>query len=251
MLLFSSMILLLLSITLVSFSFYSTTRNTLVRLDDSDVVSQYIGGKRAADSALFKALIRGRESTIPAVSRHYDRTTQHDCDEYPQPNHSHHLGGKQHQHQQPQQGHQGYHPMKPMLNMTLCKDKCGETNDNSMESSSHSRSGSTNSSNCKSYITPLSECYNSGVLFPNDPSWSAGKDVLDIVICQTLIRRIYGNSTNNGTCIPSSTNNPNNDDDQFQIPMNTCVGPFGQPRPWGYFQLVTPTTTTTTTTAIL
>ena len=96
----------------------------------------------------------------------------------------------------------------PQLNMTLCVDKCaGE--------------------NCKSYIIPISTCYGSSELFPNDPSWS-GKDVRDDVICQTLVRTIF--DTENSTCLGIG--------DTFEIPMNECVGPFGKPRPWGSFALV-------------
>ena len=95
---------------------------------------------------------------------------------------------------------------KPHLNMTLCTGKCV--------------------GDCKSYITPVSECYNSGDLFPGDPNWS-GLDVLDTVICQTLVRTIF--QTSNGTCQFSDS------DDRFQIPLEECVGPFGKPRPWGTF----------------
>lgn len=122
-----------------------------------------------------------------------------------------HMGMLRQDHHGPQQQE------KPILNMTLCEDKCY------LES------------NCTSYLSPISECYDSGALFPNDPSWS-GKDVLDTVICQTLIRRIFG-SSRNGTCVASPSED---DDDRFQIPLNECVGPFGQPRPWGMFQLVMP-----------
>ena len=108
-------------------------------------------------------------------------------------------------HQTPQE------EMTILLNMTLCSDKCaGE--------------------NCKSYVTPINECYSSRLLFPNDPSWS-GKDVHDaIAICQTqtLTRTIY--DTDNSTCRDTV--------DKFRIPLNECVGPFGKPRPWGSFHLI-------------
>jgi hypothetical protein len=97
---------------------------------------------------------------------------------------------------------------KPRMNMTLCHDKC--------------RSG------CTTYVTPISECYSSGKLFPNDPSWS-GLDVFDTVICQTLTRRIFQSS--DGLCSSS-------DSDKFLINLEECVGPFGKPRPWGKFSLV-------------
>jgi hypothetical protein len=102
-------------------------------------------------------------------------------------------------------------PTKPSLNMTLCTDKC--------------------TGDCQSYITPVSKCYNSGALFPNDPSWS-GLDVLDTVICQTLVRTIFSKSKN-----ASCTVSDDDSDDRFQIPLNECVGPFGAPRPWGWFSL--------------
>lgn len=99
----------------------------------------------------------------------------------------------------------------PKLNMTLCVDKCA-------------------GKNCKTYITPIDQCYSSSLLFPNDPSWS-GKDLLDVIICetQTLVRIIF--DTENGTCRGSS-------EDKFRIPINECVGPFGEPRPWGTFSLI-------------
>jgi hypothetical protein len=100
----------------------------------------------------------------------------------------------------------------PNLNMTLCVDKCaGE--------------------NCKTYITPIDQCYSSSLLFPNDPSWS-GKDLRDAIICesQTLVRTIF--DTENGTCSSGSS------EDKFRIPLNECVGPFGEPRPWGIFGLI-------------
>eukprot|EP00537_Pseudo-nitzschia_pungens_P004614 CAMPEP_0172372688 /NCGR_PEP_ID=MMETSP1060-20121228/48746_1 /TAXON_ID=37318 /ORGANISM="Pseudo-nitzschia pungens, Strain cf. cingulata" /LENGTH=112 /DNA_ID=CAMNT_0013098785 /DNA_START=134 /DNA_END=472 /DNA_ORIENTATION=- len=94
--------------------------------------------------------------------------------------------------------------------MTLYSDKCdGENN--------------------KTYLTPIDECYSSNFLFPNDPSWS-GKDVLDTIDVQThmLLRTIY--DTEDATC--------GGDGDEFAVPLNECVGPFGRPRPWGIFRLV-------------
>jgi len=99
-----------------------------------------------------------------------------------------------------------------LLNMTLCAGKCaGES--------------------CKTYVTPLDECYSSSLLFPNDTSWS-GKDVHDTIVCQTktLVRTIY-DDTEDGTCLGDGG-------DVFRIPLNECVGPFGKPLPWGIFQLI-------------
>lgn len=95
----------------------------------------------------------------------------------------------------------------PKLNMTLCVDKCA-------------------GGDCKTYITPIDECYSSSFLFPGDPSWS-GKDLVDAIDCdtQTLVRTIF--DTENSTCLGN--------EDRFLIPLNECVGPFGKPRPWGIF----------------
>mmetsp|Transcript_16185 Transcript_16185/g.33395 ORF Transcript_16185/g.33395 Transcript_16185/m.33395 type:complete len:175 (-) Transcript_16185:81-605(-) len=95
-----------------------------------------------------------------------------------------------------------------LLNMTLFVDKCA-------------------GGNFKSYVTPINTCYSSSKLFPNDPSWS-GKDVRDDIICQTLVRTIF--DTENSTCLGAG--------DNFEIPLNECVGPFGKPRPWGTFRLI-------------
>ena len=96
------------------------------------------------------------------------------------------------------------------LNTTLCTDKC--------------------QSDCKSYTTPLNRCYNGQHLFPNDPSWSPF-DLLDAVVCQTLVRTIF-EASSNSSCQSS------NADDHFSIPLDTCVGPFGKPRPWGILEAI-------------
>jgi hypothetical protein len=82
---------------------------------------------------------------------------------------------------------------------------------------------------CKTYITPVDECFSSATLFPDDPSWS-GLDVYDRLVGDELLRTIY--HTADGSCTPSDN------DDRFQIDLNTCVGPFGRPRPWGIFSIL-------------
>lgn len=100
---------------------------------------------------------------------------------------------------------------RALLNMTLCHDKCEE--------------------DCKTYVTPVGQCFSSGSLFPNDPSWSDGWDVFDEMIqSSTLHRTIF--HTQNNTC---GGEDPT---DSFEIPLGVCVGPFGRPRPWGIFQLI-------------
>mmetsp|Transcript_9487 Transcript_9487/g.13881 ORF Transcript_9487/g.13881 Transcript_9487/m.13881 type:complete len:120 (+) Transcript_9487:122-481(+) len=93
-----------------------------------------------------------------------------------------------------------------LLETILCADKC--------------------KSKCKSYTTNIGTCYNGKDLFPNDPSWSSF-DISDEVDydAQELHRFIF--STDDGSCgggFPT---------DDFSIPLNICVGPFGEPRPWG------------------
>ena len=132
-----------------------------------------------------------------------------------------------------------------ILNMTLCQDKCLH--------------------NCKTYLTPMSICYSPKVLFPNDPSWSiydihdelldgsSGPSLSDEVGSSlesspsslleegtgwksTKFRRTIYNHSQNGTCTTSGVNS--DPDDVFIIPLNECVGPFDQPRPWGIFTLI-------------
>lgn len=108
------------------------------------------------------------------------------------------------------------------INLTLCQEKCRD--------------------NCQSYVSPSGACFSSASWFPNDPSWSDGWDILDVLHNNSanpkepmLHRSIY--PTKNGTCLGE-------DPDSFEIPLNQCVGPFGAPRPWGTFQLISPDTAT-------
>eukprot|EP00040_Diaphanoeca_grandis_P042968 m.266547 g.266547 ORF g.266547 m.266547 type:complete len:138 (-) comp67975_c0_seq1:148-561(-) len=96
-----------------------------------------------------------------------------------------------------------------IVNMTVCKEKCN--------------------SDCKTYFTPASSCYNPQVLFPRDPQWGSF-DVLDECVSDRLLKRSFFSSTD-GSCF--------NRTDGFDLPTNECVGPFGQPRPWGSFNCIT------------
>jgi len=97
---------------------------------------------------------------------------------------------------------------------------------------------------CRAYETPLQgQCYNGQVLFPHDPSWGDG-DFSDEVIPRDLdddgeddsrisswmLRRTLFR-TQNGTCAGDET-------DRWTLPLEECVGPFGQPRPWGKFYVM-------------
>lgn len=81
---------------------------------------------------------------------------------------------------------------------------------------------------CRTYSTPLSTCYSGQSLFPNDPSWG-DVDFLDEIVDATLKRTFF--RTNDSTCRDAT--------DEFSLPLDECVGPFGTPRPWGKFSLVT------------
>ena len=84
---------------------------------------------------------------------------------------------------------------------------------------------------CKTYLTPLSKCYNAKNLFPGDESWS-DIDILDELSLSadvsSLKRTFY--KSKDGSC---------SDVDYSWIqPFEVCEGPFGKPRPWGKFSLV-------------
>ena len=95
------------------------------------------------------------------------------------------------------------------LNSTLCKGRCVD--------------------DCKSYVTPLGQCFNGQSLFPDDASWGV-YDVSDVVLSNDSFRRQFFGSKD-GTCTGEAT-------DSFILPIQECVGPFGAPRPWGHFSFV-------------
>ena len=95
---------------------------------------------------------------------------------------------------------------------------------------------------CKQYTTPLNQCYNAKNLFPNDPSWSEF-DIFDEMRMKNLHRTFY--KSTDGSCAGREESTKNivpqpvdEEDDSFILPLDTCVGPFGPPRPWGKFSLV-------------
>jgi hypothetical protein len=109
------------------------------------------------------------------------------------------------------------------LNSTLCKGHCVD--------------------DCKSYLTPLRQCFNGQALFANDPSWG-DYDVQDVTVDWSLsmfndsdndvnstlfVRYFFGSKDGNCTGEPT---------DSFTLPIHECVGPFGAPRPWGEFSYV-------------
>ena len=90
-------------------------------------------------------------------------------------------------------------------NMTLCEGKC--------------------SNGCKTYSIPLDTCFSPSSLWPGDKQWG-DTDVYDECNKSFLIRTFF--SSQNGSCLEET--------DRFVLPLNTCVGPFGRPRPWGKFE---------------
>ncbi len=62
-------------------------------------------------------------------------------------------------------------------------------------------------------------------MFPSDSQWGV-YDILDRQIDNKYLNRTFF-STVNGTCLNAT--------DYFEIPLDSCVGPFGKPRPWGVF----------------
>lgn len=111
--------------------------------------------------------------------------------------------------------------------------------------------------NYTTYKTPIDECYNgnnqdsiiekdrdinSNSLPPIMSSWISNpygdhdiKDELVNVNDEAIgVFRSFYQSTN-GTCMGDVTDSfPN-------IPLNSCVGPFGEPYPWGTLKLISPT----------
>lgn len=96
------------------------------------------------------------------------------------------------------------------LTSTLCVYKCTE--------------------GCVIFRTPLLTCFNGKALFPEYDDWS-DYDLMDIRLNQTHFeRRIF--RSQNQTCLERET-------DIFRLPVDECVGPFGYPRPWGFFNFET------------
>ncbi|KAL3801384.1 hypothetical protein HJC23_006994 [Cyclotella cryptica] len=136
---------------------------------------------------------------------------------------------------------------------TVCIDGPADTTASSL-------TADTDDQRCKSYTTPLNQCYNAQTLFPGDESWSA-YDIYDSISMMNMKRTFY--KSDDGTCsntlslkemlesaegaaagdVASGTYDHyitqlDGNDDYFILPFDQCVGPFGPPRPWGKFTLV-------------
>ena len=102
------------------------------------------------------------------------------------------------------------------LNATLCVEKCF--------------------GNCAHYVTPIGMCYNGFSMFNGKSNPFGEHDILDEPITKKTmgiigVKRSFFNSTNS-TCSGEVTDSFND------IPVGKCVGPFGEPRPWGLLKIV-------------
>jgi hypothetical protein len=60
--------------------------------------------------------------------------------------------------------------------------------------------------------------------------WIQAGDILDYLMDESSIKRSFY-SSKNSSCIGEPT-------DEFVIPLHQCVGPWGEPRPWGILTLI-------------
>lgn len=104
-------------------------------------------------------------------------------------------------------------PPTSFLLTTLCGDKCKR--------------------HCRQYQTPLLTCFQGASLFPDDPSWNTSASIFDSPINATHFQRDF---YEHGSSCDHPCHGPPTDG--FTLPYHTCVGPFGAPRPWGTFQIL-------------
>jgi len=127
----------------------------------------------------------------------------------------------------------------------MCEDQYCTSACRVPQTSTHTEKSCVDGS-CIQYQTPLNECYNPQTLFPDDDNPWGDYDILDkYVMCSSLShyyvkkqelqtskffkRTFY--ATKDSSCI--------NETDSFDaIPLDVCIGPFGEPRPFGIFSLI-------------
>lgn len=90
----------------------------------------------------------------------------------------------------------------------------------------------TRSSQCsldndpQSFVVPTGSCYSPTKLFPDDADvWGEG-DIRDVCHDLFIERSFFGSV--DGSCQGEPT-------DVYKLEYDTCLGPFGAPRPWGVF----------------
>mmetsp|Transcript_23201 Transcript_23201/g.72597 ORF Transcript_23201/g.72597 Transcript_23201/m.72597 type:complete len:292 (-) Transcript_23201:14-889(-) len=79
----------------------------------------------------------------------------------------------------------------------------------------------------KVYTTPLGACYSPPTLFPGDDQWGSF-DARDELAAGAVRRAFF--DTADGSCGAET--------DSVRVPLDSCVGPFGKPRPWGTLRVV-------------
>lgn len=88
---------------------------------------------------------------------------------------------------------------------------------------------STTDPACKSFTTPLKSCFNGQLLYPANVTFGEF-DIYDELVAadRVLHRRFYAST--DGTCDGDAT-------DDYRLNLGQCIGPFGEPLPWGSFTI--------------
>jgi len=76
-----------------------------------------------------------------------------------------------------------------------------------------------------SFSLPVGKCYSPLQLYPESGDVWGDFDVLDECGALRMKRTFYASS--DGTCTTET--------DSYELEYDTCLGPFGLPRPWGVF----------------
>ena len=76
------------------------------------------------------------------------------------------------------------------------------------------------------FTVPVGECFNPLATWPDSGDVWGEFDILDECGELALTRTFFAST--NGSCAGAPT-------DSYTLPYDTCLGPFGAPRPWGVF----------------
>ena len=79
----------------------------------------------------------------------------------------------------------------------------------------------------KTFEVPVGRCFNPLDTWPDDGDVWGEFDVLDECGDRILTRSFF--SSTDGSCSGDPT-------DSYKLEYDTCLGPFGAPRPWGVFE---------------
>jgi len=78
----------------------------------------------------------------------------------------------------------------------------------------------------QNFLVPVGTCFNPLLIYPDSGDVWGEYDVLDECNYLSITRKIF--SSTNATCSGEVT-------DEYHLPYDSCLGPFGAPRPWGVF----------------